>query len=377
MRVGEQAKTVGSVSSLDRRRDRALDLYRGLLDDAHEAILILDLSGRLVYANPQSAICLGRSQGELCGREFSQILHGFSFGDLRRKCRGTKSQLEREELTLVGDGGSKKVVQLTARRVMNEDGVWQVRVILKDTTLEHSLRETCRRYFGQIASAQEAERRHIARELHDDAVQELSRVAFALEGLARRNFELSSKAVSCLEDQAKALRRTVERLRDFSHWLRPDILERLGLIPALEVLVDEANRRTQSRLSVVGVPVRLARAIELFAYRIVQEALSNALKHSRAERVIVTAEFKPPVLRLSIADNGTGFEVPGESTGFMLEHKLGIAGMRERASLIGGHLSVRSTLGEGTTVQLELPIENASRTQRENGERPAISDDVL
>jgi two-component system, NarL family, sensor kinase len=193
---------------------------------------------------------------------------------------------------------------------------------------------------------QEDERRKLARELHDGIGQTLTALKNQLEG------KLTGETLAqAREMAAQALHDT----RELSRLLRPAVLDDLGLAPALRWLTRFAGERlalsVELRLS--GLPERLDREIETFAFRVVQEALTNVAKHAGAARAEVDVDHAPGHLRIRVADDGSGFdpgvlELPGESGS-------GLRGMRERAQLFGGVLRVDSGPG-GTRIEVGVPL---------------------
>ncbi|HAI20495.1 MAG TPA: histidine kinase, partial [Clostridiales bacterium UBA8153] len=147
---------------------------------------------------------------------------------------------------------------------------------------------------------------------------------------------------------------TLENLRRFCRELRPSVLDDLGLLPALEWLVGSlAEYQVQGRLEVAGKERRLPGPTEVAVFRIVQEALSNVKQHAGPCRATLSMMYATDRLSIAICDDGVGFDQAKEGRG---SGRLGLVGMYERASLLGGILKVTSAPGKGTRVHLELPI---------------------
>jgi len=146
----------------------------------------------------------------------------------------------------------------------------------------------------------------------------------------------------------------VSELRQISRGLRPPTLDDLGLAAALRKLVADFQGRTgiAASMRVEGAGRRLSPDVELGLFRIAQEALNNVSRHAAAERVTVRVRFLADELRLTVTDDGAGFN-PGQAA----ESSLGIAGMSERAALLGGTLEVASAPGRGATVRAVIPLE--------------------
>jgi signal transduction histidine kinase len=209
-------------------------------------------------------------------------------------------------------------------------------------------------YIGAITAAQEDERMRLARELHDDTIQAVialkQRVQLAGRAASDPNSQRTLNELEGLAEQ------TIENLRRLTRALRPIYLEDLGLATALDMLCRETTQ--PEGLSVTfqrtSQERRLPREAELALYRIAQEALSNVVRHSEARRAEVLIAYGEGEVRLSVKDNGQGFEVPKSPTEFAPSGHFGLLGMRERADLIGAHLQVSSTSGRGTEVSVRL-----------------------
>jgi two-component system sensor histidine kinase DegS len=215
-----------------------------------------------------------------------------------------------------------------------------------------------RDYLGAVTRGQEAERARLARDLHDGPIQELIALGQRAE-MAQRLIERGEveRAFTHLEDLRSGGLETVEELRRLIAALRPTYLEDLGFLPALEMLVRQANDRTsaQVRLERRGDVHRLAPEIELATVRIAQEALNNALQHAQASIIVVQVHCDTDGLVLSVKDDGVGFDLPSRPDILTRAGHFGLVGMQERASQMGGILQIRTALGEGTEVTVRLP----------------------
>ena len=205
--------------------------------------------------------------------------------------------------------------------------------------------------------AEEEERRRLGRELHDDTAQSLLLLRLQLEMMQRA----APEGWRARLEQSRAIaERTIEDLRRTIAALSPALLERLGLESALRQLAGRFGKRHAAEVVVTVSPSwrRLTPAAQQVVYRVAQECLQNISKHSSASRVSLRLSSADKRFRLSVGDNGSGFN-PDLALGKPLS--FGLAGMRERAAALGGTLAVRSTPGKGTVVTLELPREAATR----------------
>ncbi|HXA52956.1 MAG TPA: sensor histidine kinase [Candidatus Acidoferrum sp.] len=204
---------------------------------------------------------------------------------------------------------------------------------------------------AEARRAEEEERRRIGRELHDDTAQSLLLLRLQLEMMERE----APEAWRARLEQSRAItERAIEDLRRTIAALSPALLERLGLESALRQLAARFSKRHPAGVDVRVSPAwdELAPGAQEVIYRVAQESLQNIAKHSRATRVNLRLSSADKKFRLRVCDNGTGFS-PELAMGKPLS--FGLAGMRERAALLGGTLAVRSIPGKGATVTLELP----------------------
>jgi two-component system, NarL family, sensor histidine kinase UhpB len=200
---------------------------------------------------------------------------------------------------------------------------------------------------GRVLAAQEAERLRIARELHDELGQTLTAVALRAEHAAQR----SGAEHPELAEMAEIVQRGLDDVRRISLELRPGALDELGLLNALISLCARVSEQTGMRIhrDLHGPIPDLAPDVELAVYRVAQEALTNAVRHSHASEITVSLSYRGGELLLSVSDNGEGLPERVIAGG-------GLTGMRERAMLIGGALDVESVHNAGVKVELRLPL---------------------
>jgi two-component system sensor histidine kinase DegS len=219
------------------------------------------------------------------------------------------------------------------------------------------MQESLHYLLQQITRAQEEERKRIARELHDDTIQALVVHCQQIYDLAYNEQGLPRHAFKRMEELRSQINNTIRELRRLSQDLRPPTLERLGLMPALRHLASDvvAHSGIPVDVKMIGTERRLTAEAELVLFRIVQEALRNSWKHAEATLVKVTVEFAEGKIKVTIEDNGKGFDVYRIANGWK-QGKLGLAGMKERTELLGGTFMVTSELGKGTILTAELQM---------------------
>ncbi len=219
-------------------------------------------------------------------------------------------------------------------------------------------RSQLRALTGKLTEVQESERRQLARELHDEMGQALTAIRMDLAAVEKAlpptvPVHLRER----LSEAAHLTEQTLEQIRELSLNLRPPMLDDLGLVPTVRWYLKRYSSRTtmQSGLRVLGAEQRLPAAVETALYRVLQEALTNVARHAEATTVQLTLRYQANAVLAHVEDNGCGFDVDerlGREVGSM-----GLLGMRERVSLLGGKFHIESIIGKGTTLWLELPLE--------------------
>ncbi|HEX6988800.1 MAG TPA: sensor histidine kinase [Bacillota bacterium] len=219
-----------------------------------------------------------------------------------------------------------------------------------------------------IVRAQEEERRRLARDIHDGPAQLLANVAFRIE-MCERLLETDLPRVQQeLARLGELVRQSLQDVRKIIFDLRPMALDDLGLAPAVRGLAAELYNKTglDCEVTVTGVERRLEQAIEIAAFRIVQEALTNVWKHAGTKKAFVSLHFTDDTVDIEVRDEGRGFDVTGDLAEPSGDH-FGLVNISERVSLLQGQFHVRSAPGKGTRLRVTLPI-NAAAGDEEEGE---------
>lgn len=211
------------------------------------------------------------------------------------------------------------------------------------------------RLSAKLVTAQEEERRGIARELHDEIGQALTAVKVELT-LAQRSVENAGGPLHGLENARSITDVALQQVRDLSHLLHPAMLDDLGLIPTVESYVKRFDQRYAIRAELLheGVQERLAPEIEASVYRIIQEAMTNVAKHSKAAMCRVQLKQLVNTLWVQVEDDGVGFDADGVITGD--RRGLGLVSIRERVSQLAGRVWIHTAPGQGTRLTVEMPV---------------------
>jgi len=209
----------------------------------------------------------------------------------------------------------------------------------------------------RIIEAQENERLHLARRMHDEPAQALTNLILQAE-ICERLFE-ANPAQACIElgNLKNAVNATFQKTREFIFDLRPMMLDDLGLIPTLKRYVKDFEEKSglSTNLTIVGRERRLPPHAEVTIFRVVQGLLKNISQHANATHVQVNVNLEGGHIGVSVEDNGSGFDVDDAMASARQRKTLGIAAMQEQLGMLGGQIHFESAMGRGTKVRLEIP----------------------
>lgn len=351
------------------------DRFRATFEQAAVGITHIDLNGAFLRANQRFCEIVGYTQKELLGLTYMEITHpddldynymeqllageitSFAMDKRYIKKNGRPVWVHMTASLLRDDNGVPKfhigVVQDISRRKKAEAALQKAKQTLEERVAERTSR--LRSLTRQMVNAQELERKRIARELHDEVGQVLLGLNMSLGAILEQVPEdapdVRQKMVSTIEQIAD----TVNGLRALSHRLRPAALEVGGLHLGLEQLCGNVSTQTALSICYEGQPLELSEEAALGLYRVAQEALTNAAKHARASRVDVKLSQKKSWVVLSVQDNGIKFTRGQAGDG------LGLLGMEERLTSLGGRLMIQSNKN-GTRLTAIIPIQSNQRS---------------
>lgn len=225
----------------------------------------------------------------------------------------------------------------------------QLAVQIENTMLHEYENTMMANYVKLVTEAQEEERRRLARDLHDGPAQQLAILVRDLERVRTTESDGTNLHLSASE--------ILGELRRVARDQRPTLLDDLGIVPALEWLVSEADERADASLTlrIDGDVRRPEPGTEVALFRIAQEAVRNAERHADATSVNLVLRFQESEIELTVTDDGKGFEAPESAGGYLDSGRLGLMGMHERADLVGGSLQIESSTGSGTTITARIP----------------------
>lgn len=326
--------------------------FREVLMHLPEPVFIR-ADGRMVFVNRAALDLFGAPEDKVLGRSPLDFC--------------SHAAAHHGEATVHRADGSTRVVEATGSAIEFE-GRHAVIVMLRDLSeLRRAQGELTRSYadlqrlVSQQDRVQEAERRRIARELHDELQQRLAAILINLSAARtqlRRDPAGAARALEAAEEQAGSV---IESTRRIVKDLRPQMLDELGLVTALEALCQQFSAATGIACTVhadaaAGERASAAPPLATCLYRVAQESLNNVAKHAQARAVHVRLASDAHALALSVSDDGQGM---ADASGARKPESFGLLGMNERLRMLGGTLALRSTPGQGTTVEARVPLAEA------------------
>ncbi|HEY2387176.1 MAG TPA: PAS domain S-box protein [Candidatus Binatia bacterium] len=344
----------------------AAGCYQTVFEQAAVGIARVDAGGEFLEVNDRFCEIVGYAREHLMRGGFQQITHpddlAADLANVARLLADEASSFVMEKRYVRSDG---EIVWVTLHVGLVRDAegrpasfVSVVNDITDAKRAEQMLTDYSARLESlsrRLLSVQEEERRALARELHDQVGQQLAALKLNLERLRTSHPELANDAR--LADSIEITDRTINQIGDTSLDLRPSVLDDLGLLPALHWYARRQQARSGCEIAIHGsVEERLPGHIETAAFRIVQEAVNNAIRHGQADRVSVEIVADAASVTVAITDHGRGFDPEAAATFDSGRSCLGLLSMRERAELLGGEFQLRAAVGEGVAILARLPL---------------------
>lgn len=242
-----------------------------------------------------------------------------------------------------------------------------VTVIIEDITerrrIEEEIvagRERLKALSHRLLEAQETERKQVAYELHDELGQVLTAAKISLEAIPANGS--ADGLAARIRDSSEIIEQSLQRVRDLSLNLRPWVLDNLGLVPALRWLIDREAQigNLKGRLAAKVPEERYSPLLEIACFRIVQESITNILRHAAATEFLVRLERTDDELVVSVKDDGTGFDLEKKRSAIGAGATVGLVSIEERAFLIGGKVEIQTKPGSGTTICARFPLTGAA-----------------
>ena len=327
--------------------------YRILVETMNEGAVTISSDGIVLFSNQHFSNLIQLPIHKILGTPFQKFLPANEQKKFAHFLTQMRKSSHRQEIRLQPSKGSPIFVHLSGSRLKTED-ISGFCLVVTDVTLQKEAEAALREMSGRILQAQEQERRRVSRELHDGVNQILSATKFGIHSIER---QLGVDDVSLREKSGHVkglIEKAIAEVRLISRNLHPSELDDIGLPAAIRTLIGEFCVRTAVQVIFYEPPrwKKLSAEVRLTIYRVLQEALANIEKHAEAKLVTVVLNRHKNNLVLMIRDNGKGFNLkPDQPNG-----GLGLNNMRERAAFVDGTIDVKSVVGRGTELLLQIPV---------------------
>ena len=363
---GKTVKVFGTAQDITQRLDME-ERYRCLVEACPDMVFV-NCDGRLAFINPAGVRFLGAKEAsQLIGRSVFDFIHP-AFHELIRERIAHGPPYPPLEEKYVRLNGQVVDVEVAARPIRFQ-GRKAIQVVVHDLTRAKRAEEALRKLPARILKARDEERRLVARELHDTANQYLGALAMNLQSLALSWPQRPSPAKKILADSLNLLGRASKELRTMAYLLHPPILDELGLVAAIRDYGKNLSQRSEIkvRLDLPPDSIRLPRETETTLFRVLQESLTNILRHSKSASISIRLVVGPASVKLEVRDAGKGLP-RGLLEGSAVRAGLGVGipAMRERLAQCGGHLEIQSSRA-GTLVRALIPLASLRPAARSKG----------
>lgn len=338
--------------------------YRELFENSKDAFYVHDINGIYTSVNRAAEKLSGYSREQIVGRHFSEFMTP-QYAQIVQRQLQKKLETAGEttyEIEVITKKGRTVPIEISSRLIFEAGVAVGVQGCIRDISEKKKAQEAERNYSRRVIEAQEAERRRISRELHDQVGQILTAVKMNLHVLQHKCTQ--PEILVSINDNLKVIDEAVDQIRDLSVDLRPLLLDDLGLVVALRWYLERQTRNLGIPAKFVSGSIdeddRFSSELETACFRIVQEGVTNIVRHARATRISVRLERVVSDLILLITDDGAGFDVRMLRSGSGTA-TLGLRGMEERAQAVGGTITIDSAPALGTEICARFPIKGEKR----------------
>ena len=363
------ARDITEARAAERALRESEERYRELFENSKDAFYVHDINGIYTSVNRAAEKLSGYSREQIVGKHFSEFMTPHNAHIVQRQLQ-KKLETAGEttyEIEMVTRKGRTVPVEISSRLIVEMGVPVGVQGCVRDISEKKKAQEVERNYSRRLIEAQEAERRRISRELHDQVGQILTAVKMNLHALQHKCTQ--PEILMSINDNLKVIDEAVDQIRDLSADLRPLLLDDLGLVVALRWYLGRQTRN-------LGIPAkfvsgsldeddRFSSELETACFRIVQEGVTNIVRHARATRISVRLERVVSDLILLITDDGAGFDARMLRSGSGTA-TLGLRGMEERAQAVGGTITIDSAPALGTEICARFPIKGEKRRDAES-----------
>jgi PAS domain S-box-containing protein len=360
------ARDITERKRLEIERDALLERLRLQIDRLPLGYVLWDARHRVLDWNPAAERIFGYSKAEALGRIVFELINTMPLSgrlrELVRRLEAGDMQTNNVNENRTKDGRTITCEWFNTPLIGADGKITGIISLAQDITERRLADDALRQYAERlqllsrrVVEVQEEERRHLARELHDEIGQVLSAVSVNLQVLKQAS---DAAAWPRLEESTRIVNDAIQQVRNLALDLRPAMLDDLGLIPTLRWYADRQSQRAGFLLhfDADSTGRRLPPEVETTCYRIVQEALTNVVRHAQAKRVWLELREESSQLKLVIRDDGIGFDPVHLQHRATPEAGIGVQGMRERVDLLNGTIKIKSNPGRGTTIEIRIPL---------------------
>lgn len=359
------------------------NIMKAIMNSLNDELLVVDRDYRIIEANDAILAGCNKTRQQVIGQHCYEISHGVT-----KPCRrpyhecpiaGVKETGEPVRVThihihITRDRRQKRYIDVIASPITDNKGnIIAFSELMRDVTEAkkaelkiaklhqevENKEKVQRELLHQLFSIQEEERKRIAREMHDETIQELASLAVYLEVVASTLPANVDKAKTELKKAQDLSISIIEGIEKFIYELRPSLLDDLGLVSAIRWLADNTLEKAgiAVHFNLTGRDRRISSQMETNIFRIIQEAINNIAKHASAKNTIISVDFKRNNIRVCVKDDGKGFDVQEAMDSKDRPRGLGLLGMMERVEIINGKLTIDSYPGgNGTEIAITIPL---------------------
>ncbi|ORM83757.1 histidine kinase [Pantoea deleyi] len=345
----------------EQQQQREKQLHQ-VVENSPDLILRFDLQTRCLYANLAVRSGFNLSENDLRRRPLTESVQrgGIGLSLFKLVSRTLVDEKVAEDELEIDYQGEKRILHVRCVPEYAADGELEsVLAVGRDISAIRKAEEELRQLTHNLERAREAEKKQLARDIHDELGQHLTALRTGLSLLAMRKDQTADAQQAKIGQLMGHLDSTIQVVRDVSTRLRPNVLN-LGLIPALEWLRDQFVKNNGIRCVLLAPDehtVVLDEATLTAAFRVVQESLTNVVRHASATNVYIFVKLKPEALLIDVVDNGKGFNLSRVKKG-----TCGLHGMKERGRMLNGEATIDSTPGKGTRVKLTFPLSVSAKS---------------
>ena len=353
----------GAVQDITERKEAAEALreseerYRELFENSKDALYVHDMDGCYTSVNRAAERLSGYTRGELIGKHFSDLVkpgyQGQVHGQFCKKLEAASETVY--EVEMVRKDGLNVPVEVSSRLIFSNGVAVGVQGCVRDISEHRRMQEAARTYSRRLIEAQEAERRRISLELHDQVGQILTALKMNLHSLEQKC--TAANIAASIADNMRVIDEAVGQVKDLSVDLRPLLLDDFGLVVAVRWYLDRQSTRCGLAAEFVTRSLheddRFPFELETACFRVVQESVTNATRHAQATRISVALERADDDLVMRVSDNGSGFDPKTLRNG---SSTLGLRGMEERVQALGGTITIDSSPRLGTEICARFPV---------------------